>query len=92
MQGIVRIEGVRPAAVEILSRVWVVGVIPFFVGIGLLVSSLFFRSPRELAAKTGALEPGDQFESLQSAPTDVPSQISVTEDTTRHLKGLEPGH
>src|SRR5688572_23448764 len=40
MQGIILGGNIPPAAAEILSRVWVAGVIPFFVGIGLLINGV----------------------------------------------------
>src|SRR5919199_1099177 len=40
-EGIIRGIDLPQIAVEILSRVWVAGVLPFFVGIGLVINGLF---------------------------------------------------
>jgi len=97
MQGL--IGNVSPQAAEILSRVWIAGVIPFFIGLALIVNGLVVSKrmveiqQRELKErKANALEgeAGTQ-RSLRPADTNefVPTGFSVTDQTTRHLVGSE---
>lgn len=46
MQGVIGTLHNPGSEVEILSRVWVAGVIPFFIGLGLIVASLFVGRDR----------------------------------------------
>jgi hypothetical protein len=94
MQGLIK-SGLIPAQVaEILSRVWIAGVIPFFIGIGLLFNGLVVSkriggvSGKELSAKSAALENDTERPSLRSADTTefITPGFSVTEETTKHLK------
>jgi zinc-ribbon domain len=93
MQGVIKGGRVPPEAVEILSRVWLAGLIPFFVGIGLLINGLVVskklgtRSVKELPAKADALDAGPEPRSLRSADTNefITPGFSVTEGTTKHL-------
>src|SRR4026209_1709108 len=41
MQGIIQSGEVTPSSAEILSRLWIAGVIPLFVGIALIINGLF---------------------------------------------------
>jgi hypothetical protein len=73
--------------VEILSRIWIAGVIPFFVGLGLILASLFVgRSRRQ--ATTDALERVNPQASLPPTDTErfANAPFSVTDQTTRHLE------
>jgi hypothetical protein len=95
-EGIIRSGQNPPGDAEILSRAWVIGIIPFLVGLGLIINGLFVskklveaeRRARQLGtAATDAptteplgLRPGDTSEFI---PTDF---SSVTEGTTKHLK------
>jgi hypothetical protein len=94
MQGIIK-SGVVPAHVaEILSHVWIAGVLPFFVGIGLMINGLFVSkrlgnvTESKPPAGPAALEGGPQPHSLRSADTTefITPDFSVTEDTTKHLR------
>ena len=94
MQGIILSGNVAPDAVEILRRLWVVGVIPLCVGIGLVfngvvVSRKLVRAARQASTKLGALERETDPQFPRSADTAGldPPNFSVTEETTRHLKG-----
>jgi hypothetical protein len=94
-QGIILSGQNPPGDAEILSRAWVLGIIPFFVGLGLIINGLFVskhlvevaRRERQLRPPTAepatteplALRPGDTSEF-------VPTDFSVVEETTRHLK------
>lgn len=93
MQGIILGEKTTHDTAEILSRLWVAGVIPFFVGIALIINGLFVsRKLVELARRAGQpganiLEESPEARSLRSADTNefIPSNFSVTEETTKHL-------
>jgi hypothetical protein len=94
MQGL--LGNVSAQTAEILSRVWIAGVIPFFVGLSLIINGLVVSrkmvevQQREmkrqaLDGETGperSLRPGDTNEF-------IPAGFSVTEQTTRHLAGEE---
>ena len=88
-------SGVVPAHVaEILSRVWIVGVIPFFVGIGLMVNGLVVSKKlgegavKNMSTKPGALETEVESPALRPADTTefITPNFSVTEETTKHLR------
>jgi hypothetical protein len=95
MQGIVLSGQNPPGDAEILSRIWVAGVIPFLVGLGIIINGLFISKkivevqlrerrddatrPLAPAPEPRALRPGDTGEV-------IPTNFSVTEDTTRHLR------
>ena len=99
MQGIILGGKIPPTAVEILSRVWVAGVIPFFVGLALIFNGyvvsrkLVELANRELQQKDTSkmiesAEKNKENASLSSADwyeSDSP-QPSVTENTTRQLR------
>jgi hypothetical protein len=95
MQGII-IGGKIPAdTAEILSRIWFVGIIPIFVGLALTVNGLFVsKKIVELTdqSRINELNPRDdeqQPRALRAADTTefTPSRFSVTEQTTKHLRG-----
>ncbi len=84
---------------EIIRRVWVAGVIPFFVGLALIFNGLVVSrrlaelQEREREMKRpGALE-GQVTNQRELRPGDasefIPPGFSVTEQTTRHLTGVE---
>ncbi len=93
MQGLILSDNVSTGAAEILSRVWMAGVIPLFVGIALIINGLIVsRKLVEIANRNqqkavnfpeGAADP----QSLPPANTTefIPSNFSVTEETTKHL-------
>jgi len=99
MQGIILGDNMPAHAAEILSRVWVAGVIPFFVGLGILFNGLVVskklvelanRDPqqKETARILESAEKDKENASLSSADwyeSDSP-QPSVTENTTRQLR------
>lgn len=94
MQGL--LGNVSPQTGEILSRLWIAGVIPFFVGVGLMINGLVVSKrlaeiqERELK-RPGALEGELDQRALPPAEAGefVPARFSVTEGTTRHLAGSE---
>ena len=92
MQGVILSGNVSPAAAQILSRIWLAGLIPFMVGLALIFNGVVVsKKIVELSKSTEQLGPGDQErvqpQQLRSADTTefVPSKFSVTEETTRHL-------
>jgi hypothetical protein len=94
MQGIILSGNVTPNSAQILSRLWIAGVIPLFVGISLIINGLFVSKRlvdiANKASETGplSLERDPNVQSLRPADTTefIPSTFSVTEQTTRHLR------
>lgn len=83
--------------VEIVRRLWVAGVIPLMVGLGLLINGLFVSKRLVEAARreprTGPeLEEAAARRGLRAADTAefIPKDFSVTEGTTKHLRGSGP--
>jgi len=77
-----------PGDAEIIRRIWVVGVIPFLVGVGIIINGLFV-SKKQIEAARGARElPGAGTRGLRPADTSefIPADFSVTEGTTKHLE------
>ena len=97
MDGIIRSGRVSTAAAEIISNLWVVGVIPLFVGIALIINGYFVsKKIVELSEKNEKPEldrPENETtpHALRSADTNefVPSRFSVTEGTTKHLESSD---
>ena len=94
MQGLIK-SGVLPAHVAvILSHVWIAGVIPFFVGIGLVTNGLIFSkrlsgvADKQLSAGTDPQHIEAGHPSLRSPDTTefITPEFSVTEGTTKHLR------
>ena len=94
MQGL--LGQVTPETGEILSRLWIAGVIPFFVGVALMINGIVVSKrlveleEREMR-KSNALGGEVDQRALRPAAADefVPARFSVTEGTTRHLAGSE---
>jgi len=94
MQGLILSGKVSPDTAEILSRLWIAGVIPVFVGLALIFNGLFVS--KKLVESSGqgrptepnAFERGAEPQTLRSADTTefIPSGFSVTEETTKHLR------
>jgi hypothetical protein len=88
--------GISHEAAEIISRIWVAGVIPFFVGLGMLVNGVFVSkkvvelSAQEARKATAPESIGTNTNPLPLPPADwsepIPSNFSVTEDATRQLR------
>jgi hypothetical protein len=93
MGGIIQSGKVSSAAAEILSHLWVAGIIPLLVGAALIINGYFVsRKIVELAGKTDQFGPGlpgseSQQRGLHAADTNefLSSKFSVTEGTTKHL-------
>ena len=97
MQGLVLSGKVQPDVAEILSRLWIVGVIPFFVGLALIVNGVFVSKRLAEIARQAALNEPNVLEKdanpelLRSADTTefISSGFSVTEGTTKHLRSSD---
>ena len=89
MEGIIISGRISDLAAEILSRVWIVGLIPLLVGLALIVNGVFI-------SKKGEPETAD---SSSAGPSELPTAntnelppavpFSVTDSTTRHLDRVE---
>jgi hypothetical protein len=97
MQGIILSDKVPLDVAEILSRLWVAGVIPLFVGFALIINGLFVsRRLVEIAkgkghtgSQTLEREAGPHFLSSADTTQFIPSSFSVTEGTTKHLRSFD---
>ena len=94
MQGIA--HRVAPDVAEIITRLWVAGVIPFMVGLALIVNGLVVSKKiveaHERTQKEGkTLDEGVEPRGLRAADTNqfIPTNMSVTDGTTRHLENSE---
>ncbi|HEU4432282.1 MAG TPA: hypothetical protein VFR51_02740, partial [Pyrinomonadaceae bacterium] len=96
MQGVA--SNVAPNEAEIVSRLWVAGLIPFFVGLALIINGLIvsrkqaeimereIKRVNNLENETPSLNNANP-RSLRPAETNefIPTPFSVTDQTTRHL-------
>src|SRR4030095_140047 len=97
MQGLILSGSVSASTAEILSRLWVVGVIPLFVGLALIINGVIIgKKLAAIARATGRTGPGLSEKdtnplALQSGEIleFVPSAFSVVEGTTKHLRSSE---
>jgi hypothetical protein len=88
MQGIILGAKIPDDTAEILSRIWLVGVIPLFIGIAFIINGIFVsKKIVEASQRQALLERSPETNLLPSRDTSefVPTQFSVTEETTRHL-------
>jgi hypothetical protein len=90
MQGIIIGARLDADTAAILSRLWIVGVIPFFVGLGLMINGLFVKNTGQAQTKPDTLERAAQPQSLPGdSSAFTPSPSSVTEHTTRELRASD---
>ena len=95
MQGII-LNG-NASSAEVLSRLWIAGVLPLFVGIALIINGVFVSkklveiSKRDTQIAPNNLEGDLNPQSLPAADTNefIPSSFSVTEDTTKNLSSSD---
>ena len=99
MRGLIRSGLIEEEVTEILSRVWIAGIFPFMVGIGLVINGLVFGKRLGKAAEkelstTGGPHPEMDVPRypLRSADTNefITPDFSVTEETTKHLRSSRP--
>ena len=97
MQGVIG-SGAAENAAAILSRLWIAGVIPFVVGLALIVNGLVVSKRMIEIQQRAKKRPAnavdgetDSQRSLRPADTNefIPTGFSVTDQTTRHLVGSE---
>jgi hypothetical protein len=94
MQGVA--GRVDPDVAQIITRLWIAGIIPFMVGVALIINGLVVSKKmveiqqREQQRET-PLEEGTAPRGLRSADTSefIPAGMSVTDQTTRHLQNSE---
>lgn len=81
---------------EIIRRVWLAGVVPFFIGIGITLNGLFLRKRGETPRERQPGMPSERTPPANQIPAKTTSQLaigdeslhtdfSVTEGTTAHL-------
>jgi hypothetical protein len=90
------VANLNPANGDILRSVWLAGLIPFMVGLaliinGVVVSKKMVEVMEREQNKTKSLEEGPAPRGLKSPDTNefVPVNFSVTDQTTRHLQNWE---
>ena len=83
---------VSPEDREIISRLWIAGIIPFMVGLaliinGVVISKKMVEIQKREQKRPEPLEEGATPRALRAADTSqfIPTGVSVTEGTTRHL-------
>src|SRR5438445_10153010 len=88
MQGIILSGQNPPSDAAILSRIWLAGIIPFFVGLALVVNGWFVSKKQvELARRSvitdGVLKAADEPSMLNSADTTefITPRFGITEGT-----------
>ena len=86
----------EPRDAELLRSIWLAGVIPFMVGLaliinGVVVSKKMVEVMEREREKSKSLDEGPAPRSLRSPDTSefVPANFSVTDSTTRHLENAE---
>jgi hypothetical protein len=94
MEGLIRSGQLQHGEDQILGRVWIAGVIPLLVGLGIIFNGLFVsRKIVEIEKRATAAGSQDSLAgaadrpSLRPADTSefIPANFSVTENTTKHL-------
>jgi hypothetical protein len=98
MQGLILSGNVSADTAEILSRLWVAGILPLLVGLALIFNGMFVSKRLAEIARQAALKGSDAFEkgtnplALKAGDTTefIPARFSVTEETTHHLSSHVP--
>ena len=92
MQGIISSGHTTSGNAEILSRIWLAGVIPFLVGLAIVINGwVVSKKQVELAQRDlladHARKAADETSMLRSADTDEfnAPRFGITEETTKHL-------
>lgn len=104
MRGIILSGDTQPGDAEILSRIWVAGLIPFFVGLGLIFNGLIVskklvelhtlelqpkNTAKNLGFNQGDLQPPARLPEMGWL-ADSSTSPSITEHTTRELEKPVP--
>lgn len=95
MEGIIASGSVSAAAIAILSRVWIAGLIPVLVGLALIFNGMVVSKKRDVAEPSESDISGDDTDRGSGPEYLSPTQtnqlrtghFSVTDETTRHLDG-----
>src|ERR1041384_1154839 len=89
MQGLVLNSNVTSDAAVILTRLWAVGLIPFFVGVALIINGVVVSKKLVEIANRDVKSVGEGVEpaALRAADTNefLSTPFSVTDQTTKHL-------
>jgi len=92
MQGVISSGNNPPGDAAILSRIWIAGVIPFLVGLALVINGWFVSKKQVEFARRGSttddvLKAGDEASMLRPADTSefITPRFGITEGTTKHL-------
>lgn len=92
MGGIIAGGQVSDAAAAILSRIWIAGVIPFFVGLALIINGLLVSSKSKVTSEAANVQPElddptpPSFLPPRTETSALEREVfSVTDHTTRHL-------
>ena len=107
MGGIIASGRVTDAAAEILSRLWIVGILPLMIGVALIINGVFVskrRNESEEIQVESEIERANSESSRQNETRRLPDNkaggylsppdtnelfetpLSITDETTRHLK------
>lgn len=90
MKGLILSGNVDAGDAEIVSRIWLAALIPFMVGLALIINGVFVsKKLAEVVRRASNIEEKETNPlELRSAETTefIPASYSVTEDTTKHLK------
>jgi hypothetical protein len=89
MQGIILGGKIPDDTAEILSRIWIAGVLPLFVGAALIVNGVLIGKKIVEASNRNVLPEKEVNPNLLRSPDTtefVSPPSSVTEDTTKHLR------
>src|SRR5262245_45007463 len=94
MHGIILSGNVTSGAAEILSRIWIAGLVPLMIGLALIINGVFVSKKIVEAYDRQAQDPlsptGSANDRLDSPAPDttkfMPGSPSVTEDETLHLR------
>lgn len=96
MQGLIHNSNVTTDAANVLSHLWIAGVIPFMVGLalianGVIVSKKLVEIANREREKTNNLRAGTEPAALRSPETNefISTPFSVTEQTTKHLSSSD---
>src|SRR5689334_10828827 len=86
----------NPRDAELLNSIWLAGIIPFMVGLalivnGVVVSKKMVQVMEREAQRNMPLSEGMPARGLRAADTSefIPTNFSVTDQTTRHLESTE---
>ena len=92
MEAIVINGNISALAADILSRVWIVGLIPVFVGLALIVNGVFISKKDDgLPSSSADNEEQKAFTPVDTNQLNAGIPFSVTDETTRHLDALPIG-